>query len=64
MTFFPLLYPLLLALSTCPDKISQQSHEFVVGKRAKKEYPHLDKKNPSTREETHEWKRMSRYEGY
>ena len=23
---FPLLYPLLLALSTCPDKISQQSH--------------------------------------
>ncbi len=44
MTFFPLLYPLLLPLSTCPDKISQQSHELVVGKQGKKEYPHLDKK--------------------
>jgi hypothetical protein len=38
-------------------------YEFVVGKQGKKEYPHLDKK-PSTREETHEWKRMSRYDGY
>src|SRR5205807_5158717 len=26
--FLPLLYPLLLSLSTCPDKISQQSHEL------------------------------------
>src|SRR5437764_12425999 len=26
---FPLLYPLLLALSTCPDKISQQSPSFT-----------------------------------
>jgi hypothetical protein len=34
MTFFPLLYPLLLPLSTCPDKISQQSHGLFVGKRA------------------------------
>src|SRR5260370_31615459 len=33
MTCFPLLYALLLSLSTCPDKISQQSHEFVVGKQ-------------------------------
>jgi hypothetical protein len=38
-------------------------YELVVGKQPKKEYPHLDKKNGSTREETHEWKRMSRYEG-
>ena len=38
-------------------------YEIVVGKRAKEEYPHLDKK-ASTREETHEWKRMSRYERY
>jgi hypothetical protein len=29
MTFFPLLYPLLLPLSTCPDKISQQSHSYT-----------------------------------
>src|SRR5260221_28502 len=28
---FPLLYPLLLSLSTCPDKISQQSHIISVG---------------------------------
>ena len=41
----------------------ERVYEFVVGKQGKKEYPHLDKKNPSTREETHEWKRMSRYEG-
>ncbi len=27
---FSLLYPLLLALSTCPDKISQQSHEYSL----------------------------------
>jgi len=26
---FPLLYPLLLVLSTCPDKISQQSHSYT-----------------------------------
>ncbi len=26
---FPLLYPLLLALSTCPDKISQQSLSYT-----------------------------------
>jgi probable F420-dependent oxidoreductase len=39
-------------------------NEFVVGKQGKKEYPHLDKKTPSPREETHEWKRMSRYERY
>ena len=32
MTFFPLLYPLLLALSTCPDKISQQSHSYTPNK--------------------------------
>gem|GEM_PF-5413752 len=38
-------------------------YELVVGKQGKKEYPHLDKK-ASTREETHEWKRMSRYDGY
>ena len=37
-------------------------YEIVVGKQGKKEYPHLDKKNPTTREETHTWKRMSRYD--
>src|SRR6266852_7546020 len=44
-------------------KLDKGVYEFVVGKQGKKEYPHLAKK-PSTREETHEWKRMSRYEGY
>ena len=39
-------------------------YELVVGKQGKKEYPHLDKKNPMTREETHTWKRMSRYDRY
>ena len=34
----------LVSLFSCPDKISQQSHELVVGKQGKKEYPHLDKK--------------------
>ena len=29
ITFYPLLYPLLLCLSTCPDKISQQSHSYT-----------------------------------
>ncbi len=43
--------------------LEDRVYELVVGKQGKKEYPHLDKK-PSTREETHEWKRMSRYEGY
>ena len=31
MSCFPLLYPLLLSLSTCPDKISQQSHSYTPG---------------------------------
>jgi hypothetical protein len=39
-------------------------YELVVGKQGEKEYPHLDKKNPPTREETHTWKRMSRYGRY
>src|SRR5258708_7783516 len=39
-------------------------YELVVGKQGKKEYPYLDKKNRSTREETHKWKRTSRYERY
>jgi hypothetical protein len=37
-------------------------YELVVGKQGEKKYPHLDKKNPMTREETHTWKRMSRYD--
>ncbi len=29
MASFSLLYALLLPLSTCPDKISQQSHSYT-----------------------------------
>ena len=53
-----------IAYALCQLQRYEGVYEIVVGKRAKKEYPHLDKKNPSTREETHEWKRMSRYDGY
>jgi hypothetical protein len=30
MASFSLLYALLLPLSTCPDKISQQSHSYTL----------------------------------
>jgi hypothetical protein len=31
MTFRPLLYLLPLPVSTCPDKISQQSRSYTLG---------------------------------
>jgi hypothetical protein len=43
---------------------ARRVYEIVVGKRAKREYPHLDKKNRMSREEPHTWKRMSRYDRY
>jgi hypothetical protein len=40
--------------------LSRGVYEFVVGKRGKKEYPHLYTKQSQNSEETQGWKRMSR----
>jgi hypothetical protein len=55
------LSPAVLIEQDTPANPSSNGSEKIL---TYKEYPHLDTKNPTPREETHRWKRMSRYDRY